>query len=100
VKTRELTDVQNACLEAVQEASRDPKRSSLISADDAVAYVEGLLGHEEVSTISRPISKSQASRALQQLCAWGLLRREPRSSRGWGQGWEVSYYALPTSGAS
>jgi hypothetical protein len=32
------------------------------------------------------------------LARWGILRREPRASRGWGQGWFRATYSLaPTA---
>lgn len=92
VITRELTDVQNACLEAAQAAVTTS--NSLINADDVVAHVTRELDLGNTATIARPLSRTQASRALQKLCAWKILRREPRGSRGWGRGWHPSYYAL------
>jgi hypothetical protein len=90
----ELTDVQNACLEAAQEAAHSHTRDSLICAADVVAHVTRLIDLGETATIARPISRAQASRALQQLCAWKILQRETRDSRGWGQGWYPVYYTL------
>ena len=90
----ELTDVQNACLEAAQEAAHSHARDSLICAADVVAHVTRVLDLGETATIARPISRAQASRALQQLCVWKILQREPRCSRGWGQGWYPVYYTL------
>lgn len=90
----ELTDVQNVCLEAAQEAAHSHTRDALICATDVVAHVTRLLDLGETATIARPISRAQASRALQQLCAWKILQREPRASRGWGQGWYPVYYTL------
>ena len=90
----ELTDVQNACLEAAQEAAHSHTRDSLICAADVVAHVTRSLDAGETVTIARSISRAQASRALRQLCAWKILQREPRDSRGWGQGWYPVYYTL------
>lgn len=90
----ELTDVQNACLEAAQEVMNDPNRSSLISADDVVAHVIRELNHDRTATIARLVSKGQVSRALRQLQTWKILHREPRDSRGWGLGWYPVYYSL------
>jgi len=94
LKIDELTDVQNACLEAAQEAAIATDRSSLINADDVVAHVTKALDHGGTATIARLVSRAQASRALQQLNAWKILRREPRSSQGWGRGWHPAFYAL------
>lgn len=90
----ELTDAQNACLEAAQEAAADRDRSGVVSAGDVVAHVARAIARGETATIAHPISKAHAGRALRQLCDWGILRREPRSSLGWGRGWEAVYYAL------
>jgi hypothetical protein len=85
LKVHDLTDVQNACLEAAQEIG-------VVSASEVVRYVDGLLDRCEIATIARPITKAEASRGLQSLCLWGILQREPRSSAGWGQGWHASFY--------
>ena len=85
----ELTDVQSACLEAAQRAARNHTRDTLICAADVVTHVTRLLDLGETATIARPISRTQASRALQQLCAWRILQREPQ-----GQGGYPSYYTL------
>ncbi len=85
----ELTDIENACLEAAQES-----KVGLVSADDVVGYVEVLLMRNETATIARPVSKAQVSRTLRKLHDHGILHRQPRGSLGWGQGWEASYYSI------
>jgi hypothetical protein len=85
----ESTDIQNACVEAAQETE-----GGMVCADDVVKYVNSLLDKDETATIARPISKSQVSRTLQKLHNWGIMKREPRGSWGWGQGWQPSYYVI------
>jgi predicted transcriptional regulator len=87
IKTSVLTDIQNACLEAAQESTM-----RCVSTSDVVWYVDSLVASGETATIARCITKAQASRALQSLHAMGVLKREPRASAGWGQGWWPSVY--------
>jgi len=77
--TRDLTEDENLCLEAVQE-------QRMVYADDVVDYVWQQYGHEW--------RKTKATRLLSRLARWGIIRREPRVSAGWGQGWHPSAYSV------
>lgn len=85
----ELTAEENIVLECAQEADRKPSvRSGMIDADDVVAYA----GDNEIA-----MTKNRATTLLSRLTGWGMLRREPRASRGWGQGWHAVKYSLTDS---
>lgn len=87
-KITEMTDAQNITLECAQEADKDPN-AYLIDADRVVRYAaeQGI-----------EITKAKATRTLGELHNWGLIQRQPRSSRGWGMGWDTSSYRLTDAG--
>lgn len=74
----ELTDAENLCLEAVQELGT-------VYATDVVDYV--WREYEETW------NKAKATRLLSKLARVGIVKREPRVSAGWGQGWHPSAYS-------
>jgi hypothetical protein len=75
----ELRLDENLCLEAVQE-------SGTVYASDVVHYVWRMYGQRW--------KPQKATRLLCKLAKLSLVKRHPRVSAGWGQGWHPSAYSV------